>query len=156
MIIMAETGGDTCTVYEVRGMSVFENSGKITGWAGLRPRNDESAGKYKITAITKGNKYLRSVLLQVSWAASRIKNGWFTAYFVHSTSKEKFNRLAMLKSRKKALVAIARKLLTITWNVLYYKVPYNPQTVHVYDPIKVEARINYHQREMERMQNLLK
>jgi transposase len=35
MIIIAETGGD---------MSVFENSGKITGWAGLRPRNDESAG----------------------------------------------------------------------------------------------------------------
>ena len=66
MIIIAETGGD---------MSVFENSGKITGWAGLRPRNDESAGKYKSTATTKGNKYLRSVLVQVSWAASRIKNG---------------------------------------------------------------------------------
>jgi len=66
MIIIAETGGD---------MSVFENSGKITGWAGLRPKNDESAGKYKSTATTKGNKYLRSVLVQVSWAASRIKKG---------------------------------------------------------------------------------
>jgi transposase len=138
MIIIAETGGD---------MSVFENSGKITGWAGLRPRNDESAGKYKSTATTKGNNYLRSVLVQVSWAASRIKNGWF---------KEKFNRLSMRKSRKKALIAIARKLLTVTWNVLYYKTPYNPQLVHVYDPIKVEARINYHQREMERIQKLLK
>ena len=53
MIIIAETGGDTCTVYEVRGMSVFENSGKITGWAGLRPRNDESSDKIKSTAITK-------------------------------------------------------------------------------------------------------
>jgi transposase len=50
--------------------------------------------KYKSTATTKGNKYLRSVLVQVSWAASRIKDGWF---------KEKFNRLAMRKSRKKAL-----------------------------------------------------
>jgi transposase len=138
MIIIAETGGD---------MNVFENSGKITGWAGLRPRNDESAGKYKNTATTKGNKYLRSVLVQVSWAASRIKNGWF---------KEKFNRLAMRKSRKKALIAIARKLLTVTWNVLYYKIPYNPALVHIYDPIKVEAKINYHQREMERMCKLLK
>jgi transposase len=137
MIIIAETGGD---------MSVFENSGKITGWAGLRPRNDESAGKYKSTATTKGNKYLRSVLVQVSWAAARIKNGWF---------KEKFNRLAMRKSRKKALIAIARKLLTVTWNVLYYKMPYNPLRVHVYDPLKVEAGITYHQREMERMQKLL-
>jgi transposase len=138
MIIIAETGGD---------MSVFENSGKITGWAGLRPRNDESAGKYKSTATTKGNKYLRSILVQVSWAASRIKNSWF---------KEKFNRLAMRKSRKKALVAIARKILTITWNVLYHKTPYNPRLVYVYDPIKVKAKMNYHQCEMERMQKLLK
>jgi transposase len=137
MIIIAETGAD---------MSVFENSGKITGWAGLRPKNDESAGKYKSNATTKGNKYLRSVLVQVSWGASRIKNGWF---------KEKFNRLAMRKSRKKALIAIARKLLTVTWNVLYYKTPYNPQLAHIYDPIKVEAKINYHQREMERIQKLL-
>jgi hypothetical protein len=38
MIIIAETGGD---------MSVFEESGKIAGWAGLRQRNDESVGKYK-------------------------------------------------------------------------------------------------------------
>jgi transposase len=136
MIIIAETGGD---------MSVFENSGKITGWAGLRPRNDESAGKYKSVATTKGNKYLRSVLVQVSWAASRMKNGWF---------KEKFNRIAIRKSRKKALIAIAGKLLTVTWNVLYYKAPYNPQMVHIYDPSKVEAKINYHQREIERMKKL--
>jgi transposase len=136
MIIIAETGAD---------MSVFENSGKITGWAGLRPRNDESAGKYKSTAITKGNKYLRSILVQVSWTASRMKNGWF---------KEKFNRLAMRKSRKKALIAIARKLLTVTWNMLYYKTPYNPQLVHIYDPRKVEAKIAYHKKEIERMQNL--
>jgi len=137
MIIIAETGGD---------MSVFENSGKITGWAGLRPRNDESAGKRKSTVTTKGNKYLRSILVQVAWAASRIKNGWF---------KEKFNRLAMRKSRKKALIAIARKLLTVSWNVLYYKVPYNPKSVHIYNPVKVEAKKNYHMREMERMQKLL-
>jgi transposase len=138
MMIISETGGD---------MSVFENSGKITGWAGLRPRNDESAGKYKSTATTKGNKYLRSVLVQVSWAASRIKDGWF---------KEKFTRLAMRKSRKKSLIAIARKLLTVTWNVLYYKTPYNPKLVHIYDPVKVEAKINYHRLEMERMQKLQK
>ena len=50
MIIAAETGGD---------MSAFENSRKFTGWAGLRPRNDESAGKFKSTATTKGNKHLR-------------------------------------------------------------------------------------------------
>jgi hypothetical protein len=138
MIIIAETGGD---------MTVFENSGKITGWAGLRPRNDESAGKYKSTATTKGNKYLRTILVQVAWVVSRMKNSWF---------KDKFNTLAIRKPRKKALIAISRKLLVVTWNILYYKIPYNPSLIHIYDPVKVKAKINYHQREMERMQKLLK
>ncbi|MDR2057341.1 MAG: IS110 family transposase [Dysgonamonadaceae bacterium] len=57
MTITAETGGD---------MRVFENSRKITGWTGLRPGNDESAGKYKSSATTKGNKYLHSMLVQCS------------------------------------------------------------------------------------------
>ena len=68
MTIIAETGGD---------MGVFENSDKIVGWAGLRPRNDESAGKYKSTATTKGNKYFRTILVQVAWAASRTKGSFF-------------------------------------------------------------------------------
>ncbi|KAA6310908.1 hypothetical protein EZS27_037872 [termite gut metagenome] len=137
MIIIAETGAD---------MSVFQTSGKITGWAGLRPRNDDSAGKYKSTATTKGNRYLRSVFVQVAWAASRMKNSYY---------KEKFNRLAMRKSRKKALIAIARKLLTLTWHVLHDKCPYNPKSVHVYDPVKVAAKIAYHKREIERTKKLL-
>jgi len=58
-------------------MSAFENSGKLTGWTGLRPRNDESAGKYKSTAITKGNKYLRRIMVQVAWAAARTKNSHY-------------------------------------------------------------------------------
>jgi transposase len=109
MTIIAETGGD---------MSVFENSGKITGWTGLRPRNDESAGKFKSTATTKGNKYLRSILVQCAWAASRMKGSYF---------KDKFSRMAMRKPRKKALICIARKLLVVIWNVLTYSVEYNPK-----------------------------
>ena len=58
-------------------MSVFENSGKITGWAGLCPKNDESAGKFKSTSITKGNKYLRAILVQVAWGTSRTKGCYF-------------------------------------------------------------------------------
>jgi transposase len=132
MTIIAETGGD---------MSVFENSDKIVGWTGLRPRNDESAGKYKSTATTKGNKYLRSILVQVSWAASRMKGSYF---------KEKFNRMAMRKPRKKALIAIARKLLVVIWNVLKYEKPYNPKLVPVYDSVKIKARMAYHKKEYEK------
>src|SRR5690606_16555603 len=45
-VIIAETGAD---------MKDFDNSAKLSGWIGLRPKNDESAGKYKSTAITRGN-----------------------------------------------------------------------------------------------------
>jgi transposase len=138
MVILAETGAD---------MRVFETGGKIAGRAGLRPGNDGSAGKYKSTATTGGNKYLRSILVQVAWAASRMKTGYF---------KDKFNRLAMRKSGKKALIAIAGKLLTAARNVLYYKTCYNPLLAHVYEPVKVAAKIAYHRREMERMGKLLK
>ena len=137
MTIIAETGGD---------MSVFESSDKLVGWAGLRPRNDESAGKYKSTATTKGNKYLRSILVQVSWGATRMKGSFF---------KEKFNRLAMRKPRKKALIAIARKLLVVIWNVLKHMQEYNSALVPVQDPVKMKAKLAYYKREYEKTANLL-
>ncbi len=136
MIVLAETGAD---------MKAFENSGKFSGWTGLRPRNDESAGKYKSTATTKGNRYLRAMLVQIAWAASRTKGTYF---------KEKFSRLAMRKSRKKALIAIARKVGVLIWNVLYYQQAYNPEKLIVYEPGKLHAKILYHQKEYDRLQKL--
>ena len=134
MIVLAETGAD---------MKAFENSSKFSGWTGLRPRNDESAGKYKSTATTKGNRYLRCVLVQIAWAASRTKGTYF---------KEKFNRLAMRKSRKKALIAIARKMGVLIWNVLYYQQDYNPQRLIVYDPGKLQAKMEYYKKELHRLE----
>lgn len=134
MLIIAETGAD---------MKAFENSGKFSGWTGLRPRNDESAGKYKSTAITKGNRYLCALLVQVAWGAVRTKGSSF---------QEKFTRLAIRKSRKKALIAMARKIGVVAWNLLYYNKPYNPQLIEVYEPQKVMAKVNYHQREIIRLQ----
>lgn len=135
-VIIAETGAD---------MKVFENSGKLSGWIGLRPKNDESAGKYKSTAITKGNKYLKPILVQIAWAASRRKGSYF---------KDKFNRLCIRKSAKKALIAIARKISVVVWNILKDLTPYNPALQVVYEPAKLEAKIRYHQREMERIAKL--
>ena len=135
-IVIAETGAD---------MKTFENSGKLSGWVGLRPKNDESAGKYKSTAITKGNKYLKPILVQIAWAASRTKGSFF---------KEKYNRLAMRKSAKKALIAIGRKITVVIWHVLKDKIPYNPTLTIIQDPVKVDAKIRYHQREIERIEKL--
>jgi len=138
MIVIAETGAD---------MKAFENSGKFAGWTGLRPRNDESAGKFKSTATTKGNRYLRAILVQIAWAASRTKGSFF---------KEKFTRLSLRKNRKKALIAIARKIAVLIWNVLCYQEVYNPQKLIVYEPGKVQAKMDYHQKEFIRLEKLMK
>ncbi len=136
MQIISETGGD---------MQAFADSGKLTGWTGLRPRNDESAGKFKSKAITKGNKYLRRIMVQCAWAASRTKGSHY---------KSKFEQLCIRKSRKKALIAIARKLLTVVWHVLNEKEPFNHQMLPVYDPKKIESKMKYHKRELEKLKEL--
>ncbi|MDF1575240.1 MAG: IS110 family transposase [Bacteroidales bacterium] len=136
MQIISETGGN---------MEAFENSGKLTGWTGLRPRNDESAGKYKSTATTHGNKYLRRIIVQCAWAASRTKGSFY---------KTKFEQLCIRKSRKKALIAIARKLLTVVWHVLSEDEPFNPKFLPVYDPKRLQMKVNYHRKEIEKLEQL--
>lgn len=100
MTIIAELGVD---------LKTFITAASLVGWAGLRPRNDESAKKIKSRKITNGNKYLRRILVQCAWAITRSKSCWLSG---------KFNELAKRRSQKKALIAIARKLLVIIWHIL--------------------------------------
>ena len=62
LFILAEIGND---------MSAFPNANSLVGWAGLRPRNDESAGKIQSRKTLHGNKYLRQILVEVSWSVAR-------------------------------------------------------------------------------------
>ena len=96
-------------------LSSFRTSSSLVGWAGLRPRNEESAGRIKSRKIMHGNKFLRVILVQCAWGASRNKL---------SRLGMKFDELRKRMSSQKALVAIARKLLVIIWNVLTKREPY--------------------------------
>jgi transposase len=100
MTIIAELGVD---------LKTFITAASLVGWVGLRPRNDESAKKIKSRKITNGNKYLRRILVQCAWAITRSKGCWLSG---------KFTELAKRRSQKKALIAIARKLLVIIWHIL--------------------------------------
>lgn len=106
MTILAELGND---------LSAFKTSSNLVGWAGLRPRNDESAGKIKSRKTMHGNKFLRVILVQCAWANTRSKT---------SGLGHKYALLVKRMAPQKALVAIARKLLVIIWNVLTHKEPY--------------------------------
>lgn len=104
--IIAEIGVD---------MKAFLTASALVGWAGLRPRNDESAGKIKGRKTLHGNKYLRVMLVQCAWAASRTRSSRFQL---------RYDKLKKRMNHNKALIANARKILVVIWHILEKKRPY--------------------------------
>jgi len=107
LCILSEIGND---------MSVFQKANRLVSWAGLRPRNDETAGKIKSSKILYGNKYLRQILVEISWSAARSNKSFLG---------RKFNLLSGRMKSQKALIAITRKLLVIIYNVLKTRQPFD-------------------------------
>ena len=108
--ILAEIGAD---------MSVFETSKRLCSWAGLTPQNQESAGKKKTTRIGRAGAYLKPLLVQCTFAVSKSEK--------HPEFKNKFQSLKKRRGGKKAVIAIARKLLTAIWHILEKKEAYNAE-----------------------------
>ena len=106
--IISEIGAD---------MSVFPTSKHLCSWAGLTPQNNESAGKKKTTRVGRAGDYIKPLLVQCALAAIKSKK-----------NPEIRNRYLSIKKRrghKKALIAIARMLLTAIYNILKKNEPYN-------------------------------
>jgi hypothetical protein len=103
LYILSEIGGD---------MSAFQKATHLIDWAGLRPRNEETAEKVKSRKILHGNKYLRQRLVEVSWAVSHSSKTFLG---------KKHKHLAKRMKSQKALIAITRKLPVIIYNVLKTK-----------------------------------
>jgi transposase len=125
-------------------MHSFPIDKHLVSWSGLRPRNDESAGKVKSKKITHGNKYLRRVIVQCAWAASRTKGSWFQG---------KFQQLCVRKSEKKALIAIARKQLMICYHLLETKQNYIAP-VSVLTQKQKERKVKYLQKQLDMLLNM--
>jgi transposase len=99
-VIVAEIGAD---------MTRFATAGHLASWAGLCPGNDESAGKRRSGRTTEGSRWLRTALVQVAWAASHTKKTIFGATY---------RRWAKRLGKKKALVAVARKILAPAYTLI--------------------------------------
>ena len=107
LFILSEIGHD---------MSAFSNANSLVGWAGLRPRNEESAGKIQSRKTLHGNKYLRQILVEISWSAARSNKSFLG---------KKYSLLSKRMKSQKALMAITRKMLVIIYNVLKTKQPFD-------------------------------
>ncbi|MGH6628188.1 MAG: IS110 family transposase [Burkholderiales bacterium] len=90
-------------------MSQWPTVGHLTSWAGLCPGQNESAGKRRNSSIRPGNPYLRSALVEAALTVTRGKNCYF---------REKYYRLKARRGHKRAVVAIAHKILVAIYYVL--------------------------------------
>src|SRR4029450_6849335 len=99
-VIVAEIGTD---------MGRVPTAGHLLSWAGLGPRNDESAGKRRSTRLRKGAPWLKTTLVQCAWAAARKKASYLQA---------QFHRLRARRGPKKAICAVAASILTAVWHML--------------------------------------
>lgn len=111
-IIVSEIGID---------MSCFPTSKKLCNWAGLTPQNNESAGKKKSTRVSRAGVYLKPTLVQCANAAIKSTK---EPYF-----RNKYLKLQKRRGHKKAIIAIARMMLTCIYKMF--------QTGEIFNPIDI-------------------
>jgi len=99
-VIVSEIGTD---------MSRFPSEGQLISWAGMCPRNDESAGKRRSNRVRKGAPWLKTTLVQCAWAAVRKKDSYLKAQFL---------RIKARRGPKKAIMAVAASILTAIYHML--------------------------------------
>ena len=120
-VIVAELGTD---------MSRFRTAKHAGAWAGLSPGNNESGGKRRSGRTRKGNRALRSGLLQAAWAASHTKNTYLSA---------QYHRLAGRRGKKRAIVAVAHSILVMSYHILKRQQPYQELGGNYFDERKKES-----------------
>ncbi len=105
-IIVAEIGTD---------MGSFPTADHLASWAGMSPGNNESAGKRRSGKTTRGNRWLRTTLVQCAWAASHTKGTYLAA---------QYRRLAARRGKKRALVAVGHTILVVAYHMQKNKTTY--------------------------------
>ena len=116
IIIISEIGTD---------MTQFSNSKRLCCWAGLTPGNNESAGKKKSVRITRAGVYLKPVLVQVAHAAVKSNK---SPYY-----KAKYERIMKRRGKKRAIIAVARMILTAVYHMLSTGEAWNPTDLYKID-----------------------
>lgn len=109
-MLLVEIGSD---------MTAFGSADRLASWAGVCPGNDESAGKRKSGRMRKGNPYVRRLLCEFAHAAARTT----------SVFKSKFQALLIRRGHKRAIVAIAHKLLRTIFFMLHRRQHYRDSAV---------------------------
>lgn len=118
-------------------MDVFPTAKHLCSWAGLTPANDESAGKKKSVRISRAGCYIKPLLVQCATAVVKSEK--------HPEIRNRYLRLKLRRGHKRAIIAIARMLLTAIYHVLKNKEPYNPELYKKADARPISREITVEQ-----------
>lgn len=132
-MIVSEIGTD---------MSRFPSADHLAAWAGLVPGHNESAGKRRFGKTRKGNRVLRTGLVQAAHAVSHTKNNYLVA---------QYHRLAARRGKKKALVAVAHSILVIAYHILQRKQAYQDLGGNYFDEQDSEKTVHRLAKRIEKL-----
>lgn len=120
---IAQEGGEV--IMAEMGINAKDFTGKESAakYAGFAPGVHESADKKIIVKCYPGNKYLRAIMLQVAWAAVKAKDGYWRAVYL---------QLKKSRGAKKAIVAVARRLIKVIYKILVQDHTYKKWTAEKY------------------------
>jgi hypothetical protein len=108
-LIISEIGVD---------MSIFPDAKHLVSWAGLAPTNNQSAGKKKSVRISKAGQFLKPLLVQCVLAAAKdTKQPYFAI---------KYQNIKKRRGHKKAIIAVARMMLTCVYHLIATGEVFNP------------------------------
>lgn len=118
-------------------MNVFPTAKHLFSWAGLTPTNNESAGKKKSVRVSKAGCYIKPLLVQCATAIVKSEK--------HPEIRNRYLRIKKRRGHKKAIIAVARMLLTAIYNMLKNKEPYNAELYKKSDVFPVDREITIDQ-----------
>jgi transposase len=108
-------------------MDALGTAGRLASWVGICPGNNESVGKRKSGRVRKGNLYVRRLLCEFAHGASRTK----------SVFKSKFEAIIIRRGHKRAIVALAHKILRTIFVMLKRNEHYRDSAVD-YEALSVQ------------------
>ena len=104
-------------------MSVFPSEKHLCSWTGCCLHNNGCEGKIKFIRSPRPSAYLKPLLVQVANALIK--------YNKHPEFKERYRRIKVWRSHKKAIIAVCRMILVAVWNILSMLEPYPPALLQI-------------------------